>query len=379
MKTLRHQSSLWFQLLLVFLSAVFLMTAFEAVKEWVADDSMTRWQSHTITIFVAALCATITAFFIRNWASSVDSVLQENIEELRLAASVFKNSADGILITNSNGKIVSVNPAFTEITGYLESEVLGSKPIFLRSDHLESDLFHSLMTTLIQNGSWQGEIWDRKKTGEAILESMTINRITHSNGSLSRYVSVFRDVTAIRKTNDQFRHLAFHDALTGLPNRLLFHERLDHAIKRAKRDRSRLALLFIDLDGFKAINDTHGHDIGDRLLKELANRFDRLLRRGNDTVARYGGDEFLILIENLQDAEQTIDVAAWLVAEISRPVELNDKLRLVIGASAGQAIFPDDASDSGELMRVADRAMYSAKENTKKRQAPTKSGTTEQT
>ncbi|MEI7614244.1 MAG: diguanylate cyclase [Betaproteobacteria bacterium] len=341
------------------------MALFEAIKEWLSTESLSRWESHAITIFVAATCATIAAYYIRKCALSVDSILQENIEQLRLAASVFDNSADGVLITDADGKIVSVNPAFTEITGYTESDVLGEMPVFMRSDMLADERYLSIMSSLAQKGSWQGEIWNRKKSGEAILEWMTINRINSSSGDLSRYVSVFRDVTELRRINDRFRHQAFHDALTGLPNRLLLQERLSHAIERAKRDQSRLALIFLDLDGFKEINDSHGHDAGDLVLKEVANRFEALLRRGNDTVARYGGDEFVILIENLQDSEQSLELAERVVAEISLPMSVNG-LQVEIGASVGMALFPDDGSDPDELIKAADAAMYSAKEAVKK-------------
>lgn len=362
-----QKSAPWLQMLFVFFYAAVLMTVFEVIKELVSTDSLTRWESHVVTIFVAATCATIAAYYIRKWAVSVDSILQENIEQLRLAASVFDNSADGVLITDADGKIVSINPAYTEITGYTESDILGKKPVFLRFELLADELSLSIRSSLAQKGRWQGEIWNRKKSGEAILEWMTINQINSSSGDLSRYVSVFRDVTEMRKINDRLRHQAFHDALTGLPNRLLLHERLGHAIARAKRERSRLALIFLDLDGFKLINDRHGHEAGDLVLKEVAHRFETLLRRGNDTVARYGGDEFVILIESFQDSEKNLELAERVVAELSLPMSVNG-LPVKIGASVGMAIFPDDGGDPDELIKAADAAMYSVKEGVKKSQ-----------
>lgn len=345
------------QFALVFMGTTLLLVVFEIAKEWLATEAMTRWQSHLITILVAATFATLAANSIRNAANVVE---QENLEELRLAASVCRNSADAILITDASGKIASVNPAFTLITGHAEADVLGTIPAFLRSDSHPPELFQSMSEILAREGRWQGEIWNRKKNGEAYLEWATIDRMANGIGDLVRYVSVSRDVTELKQRDEHFRHLAFHDALTELPNRLLFRERLDHALKRSTRDGARLSVIFIDLNGFKAVNDRLGHEAGDFVLKAVATRFRELLRRSTDTMARYGGDEFVILIEDLKDSEQSTELAKRVVAEISRPIDFREH-RIRIGASIGVAFFPEDGNESEALLRRADAAMYSAK------------------
>jgi diguanylate cyclase (GGDEF)-like protein/PAS domain S-box-containing protein len=357
MKIAPHTLSARHQLAYVFVGTMLLMTVFEAAKEWLATETMSRWHSHLITILVAAAFATLVAYSLRHAALASE---QENLEELRVAASVCHNSADAILITDAAGRIASVNPAFSKITGHAEAEVLGTRPVFLRADSHPPDLFHSMSETLIREGRWQGELWNRKKNGEAFLEWATIDRIANSIGGLVRYVCVSRDVTELKQRDEHFRHLAFHDALTGLPNRLLFRERLDHALKRATRDGGRLAVIFIDLNGFKEVNDSLGHEAGDHVLKEVASRFRELLRRSADTVARYGGDEFLILIEDLKQPEQCVQLAHRVVAEIARPIDYREHA-IRIGASIGMAYFPEHGHSSEALLKHADTEMYSAK------------------
>jgi diguanylate cyclase (GGDEF)-like protein/PAS domain S-box-containing protein len=345
------------QLTCVFVGTMLLMSVFEATKEWLATEAMSRWQSHLITILVAAAFATLAAYSLRTAASATE---QENLEELRLAASVCHNSADAILITDAARRIASVNPSFTKITGYTEAEVLGEVPVFLRTDSHPPELFQSMSETLARDGRWQGELWNRKKNGEAFLEWATIDRMANGSGDLVRYVCVSRDVTELKQRDEHFRHLAFHDALTGLPNRLLFRERLDHALNRSTRDGGRLSVIFIDLNGFKAVNDSLGHEAGDHVLKAVATRFHELLRRGADTVARYGGDEFVILTEDLKDCEQSVQLASRVLAEIARPIDYRDHC-IRIGASIGMAFFPTDGNTTEILLQRADAAMYSAK------------------
>jgi diguanylate cyclase (GGDEF)-like protein/PAS domain S-box-containing protein len=280
-------------------------------------------------------------------------------EELRLAASVFHNSAEGVLVTDAECTIVSVNPAFCEITGYSESEALGQTPRLLRSDRHASEFYRTMWEALGRYGRWQGEIWNRRKGGEAYLEWLTINRIDDHNGIPVRYVSVFHDITEMRRKDERIHHLAFHDALTGLPNRTLILERLQHAIKRSQREHTRLAVTFIDLDRFKGVNDALGHDVGDLLLQEVARRIKGRLR-AMDTVARLGGDEFVVLMEDLREAGDCACLAQELIGEVARPMLL-DGHHVEIGASMGMAFFPEDGSDTLELMKCADLAMYAAK------------------
>jgi diguanylate cyclase (GGDEF)-like protein/PAS domain S-box-containing protein len=280
-------------------------------------------------------------------------------EELRLAASVFENSSEGILVTDADGAILSVNPAFCKITGYTEDEALGQKASLLRSGRHEPDFYRSLWDALAKEGFWQGDIWNRRKNNEDYLALITINRIEGDAGAPLRYVSVFHDITELRRKDEQIRHQAFHDTLTGLPNRALMQDRLLHALERVQREGGRLSLTFLDLDRFKAINDGLGHDIGDLLLQEVARRIKSRMRT-SDTVARLGGDEFVVLMEDLHEAGDSASLAQELIAEIARPMELNGHA-VEISASMGIALYPEDGKTPLDLMKRADMAMYAAK------------------
>jgi len=280
-------------------------------------------------------------------------------EELLLAASVFHNTGEGVLITDVEGTILSVNPAFSAITGFSEEEALGQTPRILRSERQDLEFYQTMWRALLNEGYWEGEIWNRRRNGEAFLEWMTINRIDDPSGKAVRYVSVFHDITEMYNKDEHIRHLAYHDALTGLPNRILMQDRLQHAVNRCRREKSRLSVTFIDLDRFKSINDSLGHDVGDLLLQEVAQRISARLR-AMDTVARLGGDEFVILMEDLQAVDDCACLAQDLIAEIARPIMLREH-RIEIGASMGMAFFPEDGDDPLELMKRADMAMYAAK------------------
>jgi|GEM_PF-514857 len=286
--------------------------------------------------------------------------LQSANQELELAASVFHNTQEGVLVTDASGQILSVNPAFSLITGYSSREALGQRPSLLKSDRHGIDFYDGMWMSLLQSGVWQGEIWNRKKCGEAYLEWLTINRIDGPDGKPLRYVSVFRDITELRSNEEQVRHLAYHDALTGLPNRALFLDRFGHALALAQREDSRLAVVFMDLDGFKAVNDTFGHEVGDELLQEVARRIRQTLRRDTDTVARLGGDEFVLLIEGISSAETVAQLAEEIIASVRQPITLRGH-SVKVGASLGLALFPEDGSDVKTLMQQADTAMYAAK------------------
>jgi len=287
------------------------------------------------------------------------TVHKRTIEQLHLAASVFHNSAEGVMITDADSIILSVNPAFSKITGYSVAEAVGRRPSMLRSEHHKAEFYGEIWRMLNNEGHWQGEIWNRNKNGEAYLQWMTINRIDNDEGNPVRYVSVFHDVTDIRRKDERIHHLAFHDALTGLPNRTLFLERLQHAISRSQRESRRLSVTFIDLDRFKSVNDALGHDVGDLLLQEVARRVQGRLR-AMDTVARLGGDEFVLLMEDLDKASHCASLAEQLIAEIRLPMQLCGH-SVEIGASMGMAFFPEDGDDPLELMKRADMAMYAAK------------------
>lgn len=285
---------------------------------------------------------------------------KETEVRLRLAHSVMESTSEGILVTDENARIIYVNPAFSRITGYTAAEAIGNKPSLLRSDHHDSAFYDALWQTLLAEGRWEGEIWNRRKDGSAYPELLTINRIPATDGVPACYASVFRDISTLHQTNKRIQFLAFHDALTGLPNRALFLDRLEQAMERAKRERRKLSVIFIDLDGFKEINDSLGHDIGDLLLQKIAQRIRDRLRRGTDTVARLGGDEFVVLMEDLNDSNNCIALATGIIEDVAVPLDLRGHA-VRVGASMGIALFPEDSDDTLELMRRADIAMYSAK------------------
>lgn len=323
-------------------------------QAWVFEFRYQTALSNAVFLIDALLvCSAIEAMH-RFYRKYVDAE-----RELRLAASVFHNSVEGVMVTDGTATIQAVNPAFTEITGYMADEAIGNKPSMLRSDHQRDDFYLSMWVDLTQNGRWQGELWNRRKNGEAFLEWLTINRVVDGDGVPVRYVGVFHDITESRQKDERIRHLAFHDALTNLPNRALILDRLRHALERAKREGGRLSVTFIDLDRFKPVNDSLGHAAGDLLLQEVASRI-RCRLRSMDTLARLGGDEFVVLMEDLQSAEDCASLGQAIIAEISRPVELGG-YTVQVGASLGMAFFPEDGGEPDELMKRADLAMYAAK------------------
>ena len=279
--------------------------------------------------------------------------------ELKLAASVFHNTMDGVVITDTSSIILSVNPAFTVITGYSADDAVGRKPNLLRSDRHGPDFYRELWAVLLREGRWEGEIWNRRKNGEAFLEWLSIGAVAGEDGQPARYVAVFNDITELRRKDEHIRYLAFHDPLTGLPNRALLLDRLAHGLAFAVREKERLGVMFIDLDGFKHINDTIGHNIGDGVLQEVARRLRECLRE-SDTVARMGGDEFVVLLEHVAEAEACATLARKLIASLAMPMTLSGHT-VQVGASIGIARFPEDGADVVELMKHADVAMYAAK------------------
>jgi len=281
-------------------------------------------------------------------------------KQLRQSAAVFESTADGVIVTGVDKKIIAVNKAFTEISGYSEGEALGKQPSFRRSERQDEQFYIDMWSAIRQHGRWQGEIWNRRKSGEVYPEWMTISTVRDAHGNISNYVAVFSDITNIKRSESQLDHMAHHDPLTDLPNRTLFDDRLSQAINRARRHDSSIAILFIDLDRFKNVNDTLGHPVGDVLLQDVAKRLLGLLRE-QDTVARLGGDEFIILIEDMDKPDVAESVASKVIDAIAHPFTFKSQ-ELYIGASIGISIFPDDGDDAETLIKYADAAMYRAKE-----------------
>ncbi len=281
-------------------------------------------------------------------------------ERLRLGASVFENTDEAVVITDASGTIIEVNSAFTEIMGYSRAEVLGKNPGIWQSGRHDQSFFRDMWHALNTAGRWRGEIWNRRKNGEIFPEWLTISSVTDEKGNLTHYVGLFSDISQIKRSQDQLDFLAHHDALTGLPNRLLLNERLEQAIRHADRQQTELALLFLDLDRFKHINDSLGHPAGDELLRLVAKQLEAVVRQ-DDTVARIGGDEFVLLLEGIEQTEDVITVVEKLMTIFTSPFLLEEQ-EVCITASLGISLYPHDGADPAILLRNADAAMYRAKE-----------------
>ena len=298
---------------------------------------------------------------LRSALEARDSALASSERNLQLAEKVIQTSLEGIMITDAKGHIMRVNPAFTELTGYQPEEVIGKSPAVLQSGRHDQAFYDRMWATLGREGQWRGEIWNRRKNGEIYPELLTIKAITDEHGEITHYAALFSDITELKENERQIRHLAYYDPLTALPNRRLFHDRLDLAIAHAHRGSGRLAVLFIDLDHFKTINDTLGHAVGDELLERVAAKLTACLRE-DDSVARTGGDEFLALLPDIDDFEPVADVAQRIIDSLSEPVDLRGR-ELVVGCSIGVAFYPEDGESGEELVKHADIAMYRAKQS----------------
>lgn len=293
-------------------------------------------------------------------AESRSRVLSDNP---LLAIRVLENILDGVLIADAAGHIQYVNPAFTAITGYSAEEVIGQNPRILKSGHQDEDFYKYMWTSLTTRGQWQGEIWNKRKNGEIYPEWENITAIKDDQGKVTHYVAVFSDITVLKNIERRFHHLAHHDPLTGLPNRMLFEDRLQQALVQTKRQEQALAVLFIDLDNFKIINDTYGHAVGDQLMQIAAERLNRCIR-STDTVARQGGDEFIALLTNIAQLEDAEQVAKKIIAALAMPFVI-DHHDLFITASVGISLAPQHGQDSSLLIKNADAAMYRAKQQGK--------------
>ncbi|MFA7269509.1 MAG: EAL domain-containing protein [Sterolibacterium sp.] len=280
-------------------------------------------------------------------------------EALHLAALVYESSSEAMAVTDANNLIISVNPAFERTTGYGAAEVIGKDLRILRSERHENAFYQAMWHALKTAGCWQGEIWNRRKDGEIFLVRLTINTIYSENGSVQRYVALFSDITEMKEAEELIWKQANFDALTDLPNRRMFYDRLAQEIKKAHRAGKKLALLFIDLDHFKEINDTLGHHMGDNLLVEAARRICECVRE-TDTLARLGGDEFTILLTELDDPNSVERAAIAILEKLAEPFQLGHDV-VVVSASIGITMYPNDATDIGELLKNADQAMYVAK------------------
>lgn len=284
---------------------------------------------------------------------------------LQLAASVFTHAREGITITDTTGTIVEVNDTFTRITGYSREEAVGQNPRILKSGRQPSEFYVGMWTALAEHGYWVGEVWNRRKSGEVYVEMLTISAIRDSDGAIENYVGLFTDITPIKEHQKQLEHIAHYDALTGLPNRVLLGDRLQQAIAQSQRRNQSLAVVYLDLDGFKVVNDRHGHDTGDELLITIAKRMKEAMREG-DTLARLGGDEFVAVLVDLEQPQDCEPVLDRLLHATALPVTVGES-ELQISSSIGVTLYPQDGADADQLLRHADQAMYLAKQAGKNR------------
>ncbi|NOQ76198.1 MAG: EAL domain-containing protein [Methylococcaceae bacterium] len=282
-------------------------------------------------------------------------------QHLQLSSAVFFTSSLAMTITDKNKVIVSANPSFCKITGYSLDEVIGRNPKLLSSGKHDAKFYQAMWASINDEHEWSGEIWNRRKNGDLFLEWITINAITNAEGEVTHYFSVFSDITERRAAEEAIRKLTYHDPLTSLPNRRLFLDRLEQEIKKAERCQQRVAVLFVDLDNFKDVNDTLGHDMGDLVLQQAAVRLDSCIR-DSDTVARFGGDEFTICLTELKSATNADTVAQNILKEMGKPFVIKDE-KFYLSVSIGVTLYPDDTLCIPDLLKQADQAMFSAKDN----------------
>ncbi|WP_051938028.1 EAL domain-containing protein [Ferriphaselus sp. R-1] len=293
------------------------------------------------------------------------SVRKQTEEDLRLAALVYQVSSEAMLITDANNRIIAVNPAFTSTTGYTEDEIIGQSPNVLSSGRQDPTFYQTMWDALNTSGRWQGEIWDRRKNGEVYAEHLTINTIYDTEGLVHRRVAMFSDITEKLKSEEIIWHQANFDLLTGLPNRRMFRDRLAQEIKKADRATDAFALLFIDLDRFKEVNDSLGHHVGDDLLVQASQRLIGCVRE-SDTVARLGGDEFTVILSHLHEMEDIDQLTQTIINRLAEPYFLGSEVAH-ISASIGITVYPDDATQLEQLLQNADQAMYVSKEEGRNR------------
>jgi diguanylate cyclase (GGDEF)-like protein/PAS domain S-box-containing protein len=299
--------------------------------------------------------------FVGYIGSGIDVTEQKRLREsMRLAARVFEDSKEGIMITARDGTILDVNTAFAEMTGYSKAEILGKKPSLLKSGRHDADFYAGMWNAIFTQGQWSGEIWDRRKNGEIYPKWLSIGAVRDQAGEITHCVAIFTDITAMKQSEERLQHLAHYDFLTGLPNRILFRDRLAQAMRLAERRRQDMALMFIDLDRFKAINDSLGHEAGDALLVEVGRRISACVRK-SDTVARLGGDEFTVVVGGLRAPDAAAVAAEKIIASVGRPLDL-EGVEVSVTPSIGIAVFPDDGANPDELVKNADTAMYHAKD-----------------
>lgn len=298
---------------------------------------------------------------VSGYAGTLTDITERKLaeEKMQLATLVYDTSIEAMMVTDADGTIITVNPAFTQMTGYAPDEIIGKTPRVLRSDRHDQAFYQAMWQDIIATGRWQGEIWDRRKNGEVYPKRLTINTSSSQDGTTIRRVSLFSDITEQKKSEEVIWRQANFDALTGLPNRRMFMDRLEQEIKKTRRADMPLALMFLDLDRFKEINDALGHERGDVVLKETAKRLAACVRE-SDTVARLGGDEFTIIMGDLGEVSSVERIAQDILQSLEKPFHLGSEI-VYVTTSIGITFYPEDAKEMEALIKNADQAMYAAK------------------
>ena len=329
---------------------------------YVMDKRFIRWDGAVVFATIDVKCLRRADGTVEIFIATIDDITERKRyeERLRQAATVFENTREGVTITDADERILRVNWAFCELTGYSEEEVRGQTPRLLHSGRQNSTFYAAMWTSLRKTGHWQGEIWNRRKNGEVYPALLSVSAVENAAGVVTHYVGMFTDLSKLKASEERLDFLVHHDPLTGLPNRLLLSARLQHSIDGARRDGDALALLMVDLDRFKDVNESYGHSVGDALLRQVAERLTSRLR-GADTVTRLGGDEFAVLLEDLAHPQDAARVALEIIGLLGEPWYLANGAEVRIGASLGISLFPDHGETAEDLLQQADAALYQAK------------------
>ena len=336
-------------------------------EKYNAEFRMQHKEGHYLTILSRAFASENEAGEITRLVGTHVDITQQKLSEEKhtLAASVFTHAGESIVITDATGKILDVNETFSQTTGYSREEATGKNPRILQSGRQSSQFYTDMWQALLNEGYWSGEVWNRRKNGEVYAVMATISAVRDVHGDTTHYVSLANDITLIKHHQEQLERIAHFDLLTSLPNRTLLADRLSQAMLQCGRHEQSLAVVFLDLDGFKTVNDTHGHGVGDELLIALSLRMKEALRE-NDTLSRIGGDEFVAVLADLDKVEDCEPVLERLLLAASEPVVINNVV-LNVSASIGVTLYPQDNVDTDQLIRHADQAMYVAKQSGKNR------------
>ena len=331
------------------------MSSCKREKRYLGKDNLAIWVRVTATLMKDAQGKPL------HLIAQVEDINEWKLaeEKLRLAASIYHASSEAMMVTDSANRIIDVNPAFTAITGYAREEIIGRDPGILESGRHGKDYFEQMRSELDSAGHWEGEVWNRRKNGECYVEWLNINVIRDENRMIQRYISQFTDITEKKQVSELIWRQANYDYLTELPNRRLFLDRLNEEVKKSRRSGNGFALLFIDLDRFKEVNDLFGHQFGDRLLTEASKRIVSCLRE-SDTVARFGGDEFIAMLSEVKDANQIGKVAQAVIDALNNPFKIEQEIAFLSG-SIGIVVYPHDADDADKLLSSADQALVAAK------------------